>query len=325
MPDHPKAEGLTVAALLRGGLEKLISQGIETARLDAQILLAHALGRSRMDLVLYPAIEPGMAEVDAYHALIDRRMCHEPIAYLVGKREFHGHDFSLNHATLIPRPDSETLVDAVLDQVPDRDGAYRILDLGTGSGCLLLSLLMALPKARGLGLDISADALLMARRNAENLGCGLRADFLESDWLAGVPHDGRSYDIIISNPPYIPHGDVQNLMADVRDHEPLRALDGGADGLDVYRALMGPASHILADGGLLAFEVGAGQADAVAQMIASHCGTTPQIYKDLAGFDRVVLASKAGLPVKEADAVEKTLEYDSETVRVWLTRHGEKQ
>ncbi|GER05314.1 hypothetical protein JCM17846_29960 [Iodidimonas nitroreducens] len=105
----------------------------------------------------------------------------------------------------------------------------------------------------------------------------------------------------------------------------MRALDGGADGLDVYRALMGPASHILADGGLLAFEVGAGQADAVAQMMALLCGTTPQIYKDLAGFDRVVLASKAGLPVKEADAVEKTLEYDSETVRVWLTRHGEKQ
>jgi len=204
---------------------------------------------------------------------------------ILGRREFWSLDFVVTPDTLAPRPDSETLIEAVLAALPDRSAPLSLVDFGTGTGCLLLTLLSELPNAEGIGIDISRPALAIAGGNAKRLGLADRCRFLCSDWSAAL--EGR-FDLIISNPPYIPSGDIAGLEPEVARFEPLSALDGGADGLDAYRALAAQIPPLLKPGGIGAFEVGAGQAPQVAALLA-EAGLTPRgIHRDLGGIERVV-------------------------------------
>ncbi|GGO08746.1 release factor glutamine methyltransferase [Iodidimonas muriae] len=278
---------------IQHGRKCLAAANVASPLLDAQVLLGHCLDLDRMALLLKRDHHVPNEPWRLYCQLIDRRANFEPVAYLVGNREFCGLDFQLSPATLIPRPDSETLVEAVLAAIADHEAPLRVLDLGTGSGCLLLSLLAVLPKATGVGLDISEDALSMAKTNAKRLDLENRASFKQSEWTAALDPKAAPFDVVLSNPPYISHDDLAQLMPDVRCYEPMGALDGGPDGLDAYRAIIEQIPPFLSADGLLAFELGAGQAPMVGTLLQTAFGQPPSIHKDLAGHDRVVLFRKA--------------------------------
>jgi release factor glutamine methyltransferase len=249
----------------------------DTPRLDAELLLAHALGITREELLLGgpPEDAPG------YESLLKRRLAGEPIAYITGMRDFWTITLAVTPAVLIPRPDSETLIEAAVDHFRDSAPA-SILDLGTGSGALLLAALDQWPGASGLGIDRSADALAVARGNAERLGMAERACFALGDWAEGI---GDRFDLVLCNPPYVEHGAA---AADVAAHEPHAALFAGADGLDAYRVLAPRFGRLIAPGGLVAIEIGAGQAAAVCALLAAE-GLAGSIRRDLAGRDRCIL------------------------------------
>ncbi len=262
-----------VAGALRAATAQLGAAGIDQPRLDARVLIAHALGLTTEDVML-------RAE-----RTVARRARREPVSRIVRRREFWSLAFEVSAATLDPRPDSETVISATLAEIGARDRALRVLDLGTGTGCLLLALLSELPRARGLGVDRSAAALAVARANARALGLKDRARFRRGDWGAGLA--GR-YDAILSNPPYIPSGDLAGLPAEV-GFDPVAALDGGPDGLAAYRAIAGQLPGLLAPAGVAALEVGAGQAAAVAQILAANGLKIAKIVNDLASTPRVVV------------------------------------
>lgn len=275
--------------ILREAVRRLTAAGIASARLDAELLLAHALDCDRVALLLDrdAPLPPGV-EAHFFAGLIARRAGHEPVAHLLGRREFHGHDFAVDKATLIPRPDSETLVDAALAAFPDQDGAVRLLDLGTGSGCLLLSLLMARPAWYGIGVDISDDALAVAQANAARLELGDRADVLKGDWFAALPDNRPAFDLVVANPPYIPAYRIAALMPEVALHEPRLALDGGEDGLDACRAIARDLAGHLAPGGLALIEIGAGQAAAAERVFTTAGLAAGPRHRDLGGHQRVI-------------------------------------
>jgi release factor glutamine methyltransferase len=228
----------------------------------------------------------------AVRSLTARRVRREPMAYILGGREFWGLPFKITPAVLVPRPDSETVIEAVLALMPDRDRAWRILDLGVGSGCLLLTLLREYPKARGIGLDASPEALSVAQENARTLGVGERAMLLLGDWRRSGWSGGLDgpFDLVVSNPPYIESGAVEGLMPEVASFEPRLALDGGPDGLDAYRAIATAASHLVTPKGHLVVEAGEGQAPEISS-IFSAAGLVPLgPWKDLGGIERVVAA-----------------------------------
>jgi release factor glutamine methyltransferase len=265
--------------------EQLRAAGVATAELDADLLLAHVLGISRGALLLQ---QPTLAAVqaEAFTALITRRAAHEPLAYIVGEQEFWSLPFRVTRSTLIPRPDSETLVEAALAAFPDTSQPLEVIDLGTGSGCLLLSLLHERPRARGLGVDQSPEALDVAQNNAKHLGLADRTLWRVSHWFDAVA-PGRAFDLLLCNPPYIPSGDIATLMPDVRDFEPATALDGGPDGLAPYRTLIPLLNSRLTPQGIGVFEIGHDQAFAVMQL-AHEYGFRADLRKDLAGRDRCV-------------------------------------
>jgi release factor glutamine methyltransferase len=285
--------GLTYDALLRDTAVALTAAGIDNVRFEARLLLSHATGLSTEELISRgrdpapPALEEGL------RALTARRVKREPMAYILGEREFWGLPFKVTPAVLVPRPDSETVIEAALSLMPDRARAWRILDLGLGSGCLLLTLLREFPDARGVGLEASPEALAVARGNAEALGVADRATLLEGDWR--VPDWtrslGGSFDLVVSNPPYIEASTIDGLMPEVARHEPRLALDGGPDGMAPYRAIAAVGLQLVAPGGLLLAEVGEGQAIEVARIFSTaglHAGAP---FKDLGGIDRVVRAT----------------------------------
>lgn len=218
---------------------------------------------------------------------ITRRGAHEPLAHIIGEMEFWSLSFAVTPATLIPRADSETLVEAVLQKM-DKTKPQTLLDLGTGSGCLLLSLLHECPMLSGVGVDRSADALKVATQNAKTHRLTSRAVFTESSWFDSVTAPKGGFDIIISNPPYIPSKDMDDLMESVKAHEPHSALDGGADGMDAYRAIVAELPKYLASGGLLAFEIGIAQADDVVALMAAQNLQNLQRHSDLMGIERVI-------------------------------------
>lgn len=276
-----------IAAVLREAGGRLKAAGCDTPRLDAVLLLAQVLGITPDRVRLSPDQVLSAEAVADFDALLVRREKREPVSHILGRREFWGLDFNVSPAVLDPRPDSETLVQAVLDAVPDRQAALRLVDFGTGSGCLLLALLHELPKATGLGVDASQAALEMARGNAAALGLAGRTDFVRGDWGHGL---AGPFDILISNPPYIETAAIAGLTEEVRRFEPHSALDGGADGLDCYRQLIPQMLRLAATGALLALEVGQGQADAVAALLAAAgCAEIAQKH-DLGGVARVVQA-----------------------------------
>ncbi len=276
----------TLQTALRDAGVRLRDAGIATARLDANVLLGHVLGVGREVLLGYPERRLSDAESRTFAALVARRANREPVSHLVGRREFWSLDFHVDGSVLDPRPDSEALIEAVLTRVTDRNQPLSLLDLGTGSGCLLLSLLSELPAAWGVGIDASPAAVSMARRNARDLGLAGRAHFVAGDWGASLT---GPFDIVVSNPPYIPSGDIAGLAPEVARFEPVSALDGGPDGLDCYRVLAGQLGRLCKDGGVMAVEHGAGQADAIRQLfgVAGLAGFAQ--VADLAGHQRCLI------------------------------------
>ena len=262
----------------------------ETARLDAEYLMADVLGCKRMELPLKTA-DLTVVEATKFAGYLERRKTGEPVAHILGTQEFWSFEFKVTPATLIPRPDTETLVEVALKHLmPDNSGT--ILDMGTGSGCILLSLLSELPYFEGIGIDQSKEAVAVASENAETLGFANRASFSESDWFSKVETLEGGFAAIVSNPPYIPSSDIADLMQDVRDFEPLSALDGGDDGLDPYHIIASGAFERLKPEGVLAVELGIHQAEAVAAIFTKAGFTAVEITNDLAGIGRVVSGKK---------------------------------
>lgn len=270
------AESLRTATNLLTGIS-------DTPRLDAELLMAHALGVERSALLL----DPARYEVpNVYVHLIARRMAHEPVAYIVGYRDFWTIRVAVGPGMLIPRPDSEALIEAAIDHFGDA-GPNRILDLGTGPGTLLLAALDQWPASHGLGIDESERAIVWAEDNAIDLELEERARFRVGDWAQGL--DGQ-FDLILCNPPYI--ADSEPLMPDVAEHEPAGALFAGADGLDDYRRIIPDLPRLLAPGGLAVLEIGATQHISVRQL-AEAAGFTVACRQDLGGRDRAMLLTRA--------------------------------
>jgi len=281
----------TLGDLRRSGRARLAAAGVDSAALDATLLLCAAAGERREAVMAYPErmVEPRAA--DAYRVMIDRRAAREPVSRILGRREFWGLDFSVAAPVLDPRPDTETLVRAALDWLEGRPAA-RIADLGTGSGCVLLALLHERPEDRGLGIDISDEALGVARANAASLGLAARASFAVGDWTSELP-DG-AVGLIVSNPPYIPHQDIAGLEPEVAVYDPIGALDGGSDGLDAYRRIAADLRRVVAPGGAAFLEIGAGQEDDVAPLLEQGGASAVQRFPDLSGRIRCLGAFFAG-------------------------------
>lgn len=273
-----------VADLIAAASARLAAAGVEGARRDARILLGHVVGAGRAMAGGHDATDDEAARFDA---MIARRAAREPVSRIVGSREFWSRDFLLSPATLDPRPDTETLVEAALAFVPSRGAPLAILDLGTGTGCILLALLAELPNARGLGTDAHGEAVGIARENARRLGLEARATFAVGDWCRGL--SGR-FDLIVSNPPYIPSGEIVSLDPEVAAFDPRAALDGGPDGLDAYRRIAAEASRHVVDDGALLLEIGMGQASAVEAILVENGWTLAGRRQDLAGADRCIIA-----------------------------------
>ncbi|WP_042703291.1 peptide chain release factor N(5)-glutamine methyltransferase [Azospirillum sp. B506] len=268
---------------------QLREAGVETPELDARYLLEHALTLARTDFITKS--EQLIPDADAAHALalVERRAAREPVGRILGHREFWTIDLALNPDTLEPRPDTETVVEAVLAAIPDRKANLKLIDFGTGTGCILLALLSELPNATGLGIDLSPLAVEAAAANADRNGLAARARFQTGDWAKGIED---RFDIVVSNPPYIPSADIATLEPEVREHDPLRALDGGPDGLEPYRILAAELPRLLVPGGLAAFEVGQGQAEDVAALVEAQGLGDTAILCDLGGVKRCVRARK---------------------------------
>ena len=278
----------TILSVLQWTEKRFGERGLGSPRLDAQLLLADVLQKDRVYLYTHFDQPLGPDELAKYRGLIQRRLGGEPVAYLVGKKEFRSLELLVDARVLVPRPDTETAVDAALLHLP-ADGAGRVVDVGTGSGAIALALKKERPALEVLAVDRSADAAAVARGNAEKLG--LAVEVVEGDLLAPVAARGP-FALIVSHPPYIPSAEIAGLAAEVQK-EPLTALDGGPDGLAVIRRLIADAPPLLADGGALVLEVGAGQAPAVAALFAADGRYDPATTtKDLAGIDRAVAARR---------------------------------
>ena len=269
---------------------QLQTKGVATPRLDAEILLAHVLGVEREDLLTRWDQSLDQDQISLFKGLIGQRSDREPVARITGVQEFWSLSFKVTPDTLIPRPDSETLVSAVLDNV-SKTTELRLLDLGTGTGCLVLSLLSELPHATGVGVDISQGALACANENAKSLSLADRAQFEHFDWTGDAALKLGNFDIVISNPPYIPANEIASLEPEVATFAPKGALDGGRDGLDHYRKILETAPKFLnGDSGLIALEVGDGQAGDVVDLLNSHGFKNSETFSDLGGKTRVVMA-----------------------------------
>lgn len=283
-----------VATVLTTAAGRLAKAGVEQPRLDARLLLAHAL--SLPDEGFFGREEMTVATEDLmrYDALVSRRCAREPVSRILGTRGFWTLDLEINHASLDPRPDSETLIDAVLEHLPDREAGLRVLDLGTGTGCLLLSILTEYPNARGIGIDRSIACVDLAARNAARNNLAGRAQFRPGDWIRGLD---AIFDVILSNPPYIPDHEIARLAPEVADHDPRAALDGGADGLACYRRLAADMHRVLAPNGLVFLEIGHDQATAVRDIFEPGPLGYRALKKDLGGRDRCLVFSGIDKPL----------------------------
>lgn len=288
------AEGASYDALLRDTAVALTAAGIDNVRFEARLLLSHATGLTIEQLISRGPDAAPAAAAATLRELTARRVRREPMAYILGEREFWGLPFKVSPAVLIPRPDSETVIETVIDLLPDRSRKLRILDLGLGSGCLLLTLLREYPQATGVGIDASEAALAIAQANAAALGVAPRARLSTGDWRQAGWTDQLEgpFDLLVSNPPYIESAAVEGLMPEVAAHEPRLALDGGADGLAAYRIIASEAPRLVVPGGWAVVEAGEGQAPDIAALFGA-AGLTPKAPRqDLGGIARVVPAQQ---------------------------------
>jgi len=278
----------TLGSALTEAASVLRQAGFEDSRRHARRLLGAALGLTASEILAHPERPLFEEQRRRLHEFLRRMAAREPLSRIVGRREFWGLEFRLSLDTLDPRPETETLVEAILRRRPDRAAALRLLDLGTGSGCLLLALLREYPNSTGVGVDIAEGAAACAGWNARVLGFGDRAQFIVGDWATAL---SGHFDAIVANPPYVAAGVIRALPPEVGEYDPHRALDGGPDGLDRYRAIAPDIARLLRREGVLAVEIGAGQADAVAGILESHGLRIDAISPDLAGIPRCVVAS----------------------------------
>lgn len=262
------------------GMQKLKEAQIGEAQLDARLLLEEVCGTDHNTLLCHGDREVSEAEEEQYRKALERRAVHVPLQHLLGYQDFMGLRFQVNEYVLIPRQDTEILVEEAMRYLHD---GMRILDLCTGSGCILLSLLHYSNDCEGVGVDISQEALQVAAQNAELLG--IRADFLKSDLYEKVT---GKFDLLVSNPPYIERKVIPTLMEEVREYDPYIALDGGEDGLDFYRRIIGGAQDYLKRGGQILMEIGSGQAKAVSELLREAGFKEIDVCRDFAGLDRVV-------------------------------------
>lgn len=283
-----------ISAALTEGEAALTAAGVDNPRNEARLLLGHVLGITPAQVFARTDDDVAAANLKTYYSLLSARCEGTPLAHITGRREFWSLDFHVTPATLIPRPDTETVIDLVVSAFKGRPPPKTILDLGTGSGCILLALLSVFENADGVGLDTSKDACRIAAANARALGFEKRTRIVEGSWVDGI--DG-SFDLIVSNPPYIPSADIATLDVGVRAHEPISALDGGDDGLDAYRALIPAAIPVLNEDGILVVEVGIGQADDVSEIASAHGLTAGPRRNDLAGIERAVSFYKKGVGI----------------------------
>ncbi len=274
----------TVREALKAASRDLTAAGVDTARLDARLLLGHALGRE-----VWPHEESPIdaASADKFQALVARRERREPVSRIIGRRGFWTLDLAVGPGTLDPRPDSETLIEALAPAFAGRAAPRRVLDLGTGTGCLLLAALVEFPIASGLGIDRSGDAIAVARDNAVSTGLAARVRLEEMDW--SDLSDVETFDLVLSNPPYITEAEIPALAPEVREHDPLTALAAGPDGLDAYRALAGVIPRVLSRNGVAVLELGAGQSDAVERIMAAAGLRAMARRQDLGGIDRALV------------------------------------
>lgn len=296
MNSVPALRGHSVDGVRRTLAAAFNTRDIDSPELDARLLIGDALGLDLTGLIVAAARTLTAKEASAIEAMAQRRLAGEPVARILGHKEFWGLSFELSPATLVPRPDTETVVQTALAFVRDAgiaDKPIRIADIGTGTGAILLALLSELPQATGIGTDISREALGTAERNAGRLGLAGRATFAESNYAAEL--DG-AFDLIVSNPPYIRSQDIEGLALDVRAHDPHLALDGGDDGLDAYRAIAPQTARLLHPDAALIVEIGEGQGTDVIRIFAAAGLIPDRVPKaDLAGIARVILARKPAI------------------------------
>ncbi len=272
----------TVRALILAARELFAAKDIDSGALDARLLLQAAAGLTHELIVAEPDMLVSADVVVRFSNFVDRRCQLEPVSRILGWREFFGRRFRVTPAVLDPRADTETLIEAALTFARAKKN-FRFLDLGTGSGAIAVTLLAELPAARGVATDLSGAALAVAQANGEALGVSARLQLLQANWFSGI--EGR-FDLIASNPPYIPLGDIADLAEDVRDYDPLRALDGGPDGLEAYRRIADGAREFLTASGRVLVEIGAGQAPEVQRIFATRGLSMAGQYTDLGGHVR---------------------------------------
>jgi release factor glutamine methyltransferase len=287
----PLTETPLLREVLRHAEALLREAGVDTPELDARILMGTALGMTREHMLIHATARLNPAQVGRVLGFIARRVDREPVSRILGRREFWSLDFHLSPATLDPRPDSETLIDEALAAIADKKAPLSILDLGTGTGCLLLALLSELPNAAGTGIDRSEEAVATAIANAHRLGLGQRARFAVGDWGTGLT---ECFDLVVSNPPYIPDAEIETLAPEVVRFDPMAALAGGTDGLNAYRTIIAQLPNLLKSNGKVIFEVGAGQSGDVSALLASAGFSGIGTRRDLAGVERAVFGHLSG-------------------------------
>ena len=281
-----------IQVLLAEGAALLRDAGVENPRREARLLLQHALGLTPEAMLAFSARECVAAE--PFLSWVGRRAQHEPFAYITGSKGFWSLDLSVSSASLVPRGDTETLIGALLEQYPDHNAALSFLDLGTGTGCIVLAALAEYPEAWGIGVDINVAAARLAQGNARRCNMVTRALMMAGQWTEALSAQAR-FDVVFSNPPYIPTIDLEGLMDEVRLHEPVRALDGGQDGLEAYRHLCARLPQLLKHNGVGIFEFGIGQEPALRDIAAQNGLEVVQVVPDLAGIARCIVL-RQGLP-----------------------------
>lgn len=280
----------TLVSLWTEVRKRLEAAGVDTPVLDARLLLEVGAGVSRLDIVTDPRRPVTDEQTAAVRALTARREAREPVSHIIGSKHFWTLDLAVTPDVLTPRPETEFVVEAGLQALLPADASFRILDLGAGSGAIILALLHERQNASGVAVDISPAALVVARANAQRLGLDDRLDLRESDWASGV---GERFDLVVSNPPYIASADIGGLAPEVARFEPRLALDGGADGLAAYRTIASALPGLLKPGGVVALEVGFGQAESVAALIEAAGMSVAEPRRDLSGIPRVVVGRAA--------------------------------
>jgi release factor glutamine methyltransferase len=279
----------TLVKAWKAGRARLEGLGIDQPAIDARLMLEAASGASRLEIVTEPYRELTAEQEATYDSYLERRSRREPVSHILGRKGFWKIMLNVNSAVLTPRPDTEVIVDEALKAFPEQM-AFNLLDLGVGSGAILLAILAERPAARGLGVDISEDALAVARENAANLDLDGRTALLRGDWTAGLGDAG--FDLVVANPPYIPSHVIETLEPEVREFDPRLALDGGPDGLDPYRTLAPEILRVLKPGGMFAVEIGYDQSAAVEALFREAGASGVRTIKDLSLNDRVVAGSK---------------------------------